>query len=219
MDLEKDAKKEKESCCADSSCCSSSQKEEQSAGNGDMSSQFRSEKDRLTSKIKTSIFVIVVLAAVGVAAMSVLKKNRVEQMVETENESKTNLASQQFFGSTLDSLISLNKVAVNKDFVFILLPGAKIEETEKVDSIIEQTSEIISQEGTRVATLTLKTDSPDYQKLVSYYKIDKFPAVLAMSKGCGTDIIMGKMTKEELLAVYLRSSKPVSCKPGSCYPK
>ena len=210
MDLEKDKKKEEESCCADSSCCSSSQPEEQSADGCVPSSHLRGRKNSLSSKIKNILFVIVILAAVGVAAMSLLKKNRVESEVKTKNRTDTNTASQKLCGSTLDSLISLNKVAADKDFVFILLPGRKTEETGKAADIIEQTSELISQKGTRMAKFTLETDSPDYQKLVSHYNINEFPAVLAMGKGCDPEIITGKITKQKLLAGYLRASKPDS---------
>ncbi len=217
--MEKDEGKEVISCCEDSSCCPPDQKDEGQLADGcDVCTQDSSGKYSLTSKIKTAVFVIVMLAAVGVAAHSVLKKNRVGSVIEKDDELKAGLTYQKSCASSPASLINLDGVTAGKDFVFILLPGEREEEAEKAAGVIERASEIISRKGTRVATYTIETDNPDYQKLVSSYGISSFPAVLATGKGCGAEIVIGEITEEKLLAGYLQASKPGSCEsePASC---
>ncbi|UCD83488.1 MAG: hypothetical protein JSU92_09270 [Deltaproteobacteria bacterium] len=213
--MEKDEGKEVMSCCEDSSCCPPDQKDEgQLADGSGLCTQDSSGGNGLKSKLKTAVFVIVMLAAVGVAAHSVLKKNKVASMIEEDNEFRASMTEQKLCRSSLNSLIGLDEVAADKDFVFILLPGER-EEAEKAAGVIEKASEIISRKGTRVATFTIKTDSPDYQKLVSSYGISSFPAVLATGKGCGANIVTGEITEEKLLAGYLQASKPGSCESKS----
>lgn len=211
MSIEKDEKKEVDSCCTDSSCCMPIEDDEGKAKNICGQSSL--------SKIKTFIFVIIMLAAVGIAAMSILKKGSEESNKETAEKFNTNIASLDICGPQLESLNSLNDVAKDYDFVFMLLPGANKEETAAVASVIEKTAKTISKNGTKVGNFTIKTDSDDYEKLVTSYGIDSFPAILAMRKGCGSTIVTGDITEEKLLAGYVRASKPATCGPKPCGPK
>ncbi len=155
MDQEKDEKKEGQSCCPDDSCSSAGQEsKEQLASSCGPCSQSGAGKCILTSKARTVIFLVVILAAVGVAAMSVLKKNRIGSGARTIGGQQTDSAFANRCGTSLDSLASLNEVAADKDFVFVLLPGAKEEETRKAVAVIEETSKIISEKGTRVEIFT-----------------------------------------------------------------
>ena len=226
MSAKEDEKNKIEPCCPDPACCSPAQSNvEQPEEAGCGCSPPASKKSGLSSKIKTSIFVIVMLAAVGVAATSLLNKNSVESVVNTDDrfhvesmistDDKTPLTQQTLDIPSLDSLASLDKVAADKDFLFILVPGEKTEDTEKAASIIGQASEVIFKKGISVAAFTLKTDSPDYEKLVSTFEINSFPAVLAMGKGCGSDIVKGMLSKDKLLASYVRASTPGLCGPAS----
>lgn len=213
MSIEKDEKKEVGPGCTDISCCTP-------VGEGEGQEENKCALLSL-SRLKTFIFIIVMLAAAGVAAMSILKKGSNKTSEEAAGKFDTDLASLNICGPSLDSLNRLNKEAADKDFVYVLLPGEGDQETEKVSGVIEKTSKVISENGTKVGHFTIKTDSDDYKNLVNSYGIDNFPAVLALGKGRGSAIITGEITQEKLLAAYIRASQPANCGPkaGSCCPK
>ncbi len=170
---------------------------------------------RPTSKIKAMIFIVVMVAAVGVAASSVFKKEIGDPAADPGQ------AGQSLRGSTLDSLLSLDKVAADQDFVFILLPAAGAEGNERAAGVVDRASATISQRGVQVANFTIEPSNPDYQKLVGSGRIKSLPAVLAIGKGCGSEIVTGEITEERLLKAYTSASRPAaggrrSCRPSSC---
>ena len=75
---------------------------------------------------------------------------------------------------------------------------------------------IIKRKGTKVAILAAKPGSLEYKRFVDICKVDSFPAILAIGKGCGFDVVEGKITEAALLASFMRATGPVSCDPGSC---
>ena len=93
------------------------------------------------------------------------------------------------------------------------------EDNGKGAGVIDKASETISRRGVRVANFTIKPDSPDYQKLIDAGEIKSLPAILAIRKGHGSDIVTGEITEEKLLAGYLQASKPVSSISGPCCPQ
>lgn len=198
-------------------CCSSvGRPEEESAGCGCPGSQDGGGNSWLTSKIKAIIFIVVMVAAVGVAVSSVFREKSGDSVGDTDR------AAQSLCGSTLDSLLSLNQVAADQDFVFILLPAAGAEENERAAGVIDRASETISRRGVRVANFTIEPSNPDYQKLIDAGGIESLPAVLATGKGCGSEIVTGEITEERLLKAYDSASRTAdggrrSCRPSSCH--
>jgi len=166
--------------------------------------------------MKTSIFVAIVLAAVVVASISVINKTKAGSTVQTGDVGDATTPCEEPCDRMLSSFKSLDKLASDKDFVFILLPGGNPEGNVRVANLVEKASKTISKKGPRTGTFTMKAESPDYEKVVSSFEIKSLPAVLAMGKGCGANIVAGEITEETLLAGYLLASKPVS---GGCCPK
>ncbi len=215
MNSRKDEEKEQETVRNDPSCRPQDESvEEQSASCGCEDSPCCGSS-RLTPTAKTIVFAIVILMAIAVAAWSFLKKNTSEGVGQTDKQSERDKALQRLCGITLDSLSSLNDVAADKDFVFILLPGVNAEDSKNTARVVEQTSETLSRKGIRVGTFTIKRDNPDNKKAVSSLGLEGAPAVLLMGKGCATKVVTGEITEDKLLKGYVLASTPSSCYPDS----
>jgi hypothetical protein len=172
--------------------------------------------NRTVSVIKKTIFLIVVIAAIAVAFNSVARKDKVKQPSVKASINTDYLDS---CGIRIESIDVLNKVVKDKDFIFMVLPDKNNGISRSTADTIEQTLSIISGKGVKTETLTLSPGSPDYGKLANTYKLNKFPAVFALGKGCSMDIVSGEITEERLLRSYLIASKPVALKGGPCCPR
>lgn len=207
MNNKKEEAKKSNSHATDS-CCSSGAGEEQGAS---------LSLKRLLAKTKIFIFIFVMLTAIGVTFISLSKKSNAEGKGCTTNKSNSFNTSQIYKVCPLDSLKSLNTIATNKNFVFILYPGKEKAENDKITKTMEETSKDISKKGVKVGTFAIKKDSSDHKKWIEIYGKDSVPAVVGISKGCWPDIVKGKITKKKLLASYARASKPNP--KSSCCPK
>ena len=207
MNSKKANKKKQKSCLTDPSYCSDSNKD----------SELFPSLNNLPVKIKTFIFIFVMLAAAGVTIFSLSNKISAKAKGSDTKKGDSFNTSQIYKTCPLDSLKSLNSVASNKDFVFILYPGKNKKENNKIVTVMEETSKEISKKRIKVGTFIIKKEGADYKKWIDTYGKNNLPAVVGISKGCGSDIVKEKITKKELLASYIRASKPV--RGGSCCPK
>ena len=126
-------------------------------------------------------------------------------------------------GAALDSLASLNKVAADKDAVFILLPGEDRKGAEAASREIEAAIEKIRSSGTSAAAFTLEEGASDRALLVERFSITSFPCVFALGKGCGAAAVSGEITEAKLLRAFVLASRPRSpcgtpCGPSSPCP-
>ena len=129
-----------------------------------------------------------------------------EPVVKAVEEKKT-------VGRFLDSLASLNKVAVNQDAVFVFVPakGNDIVGKETIDAIASA-EEKIEYTGVQIGLYTLQSSSPEYANLAAQLTL---PGMLVMSKGRGMGAVSGGITEEKILQAYVASSRAGGCGPSS----
>ena len=115
-------------------------------------------------------------------------------------------------GEFLDSLASLNKVAVNQDAVFVFVPakGNDIVGKETIAAIGSARQKIESN-GAKLGLYTLQSSSPEYANLAAQLTL---PGMLVMSKGRGMGAVSGGITEEKILQAYVASSRA----GGGCCP-
>lgn len=129
-----------------------------------------------------------------------------EPVVKAVEEKKT-------VGQFLDSLASLNKVAVNQDAVFVFIPSKSndIVGKETIDAIASAEQKIKST-GVQIGLYTLQSSSPEYANLAAQLTL---PGMLVMSKGRGMGAVSGGITEEKILQAYVASSRAGGCGPSS----
>jgi hypothetical protein len=118
-------------------------------------------------------------------------------------------------GEFIDSLASLNKVAVNQDAVFIFVPayGNDIVSKETIDAITSAEQKLKSS-GLNIGLYTLRFSSPsnEYANIASQLTL---PGMLVISKGRGAGAVSGEITETKLLQAYVASSRAGGCGPSS----
>jgi len=207
-------------------CCSSTQGDDVccSSGSGDGKSW------------KTLVFVVVILLAGGVAAHSLLTRSNeaasvsgeagsfnVAGLPETAGSSiKTRAESEQqskavtvLCGVTVDSLMSLERAAADKNAVFILLAGGNEEADRGASAEVEAVVDKLSAKGKSVAAFTLQNNTEGYDQLVKRFSVQSFPCVIVAGRGCGAAAVSGDITERNLLGAFVKASLPAS----SCGPR
>ena len=118
-------------------------------------------------------------------------------------------------GEFLDSLASLNKVAVNQDAVFVFLPakGSDLISKETMAAIASAEKKIEAT-GAKLGLYTLQSSSPEYANLAAQLTL---PSMLVMSKGRGMGAVSGGITEEKILQAYVASNS-AGCGPSGCGP-
>ena len=119
-------------------------------------------------------------------------------------------------GELLDSLASLNKVAVNQDTVFVFIPakGNDIVSKEITDAIASAEQKLKSS-GVSIGLYTLQSSSPEYANIAAQVPP---PGILIMSKGRGMGAVSGGITETKILQAYVASSRAGGCGPSGCGP-
>lgn len=133
-----------------------------------------------------------------------------------DNASVNAAAGKVFIGEYLESLNSLNKVAVNHGVVFILIP-AKKDEVVKPKTIKEvlAAQQTLKSQGINIGLYTLKTSAPDYSGIA---KQTSLPIILVASKGKGMAVLTGEVTQTKLMQAFVASSCAGGCGPSECGP-
>lgn len=112
------------------------------------------------------------------------------------------------WGDPLDSLASLNKVAPEKDAVFVLLGAGEDRGIEEIRGQIEAAAKKIMSRGTTMAAFTLDRNAQDYAQITGQQPA---PCVLAMVKGQGVSVVSEDITEANLLQALVAASRPSSC--------
>lgn len=115
-------------------------------------------------------------------------------------------------GELLDSLGSLNNLAMNKDTVFIFIP-AKGEEaaTKTTSEAIQSAKRTLESKGLRIGIYTLRSSSPEYPGIAKQLSL---PGMLVLSKGRGMGTVSGEMTETRLLQAFVASQSVGGCGSG-----
>ena len=187
------SKPESESCdCADGACCAAS------TGQG--------ATGRATWH--TVVFAAVLLAAVGVAAHSLLGRRTAPASGEVAAPDEA-----------LAGLDSVRAALADHEFVFIILPGQDASSDEAVAAAVSEAAAPIRARKVSVGVVTLSRDGDELDKAAGQFGVKAFPAVVALRKGGGQSVVEGEVTEDALLMAYVEACSPASCAPGSaCCP-
>jgi hypothetical protein len=123
-------------------------------------------------------------------------------------------------GEFIESIASLNKVAINQDAVFLYVPASGNETISKETlNAIGSAEQKIKSSGVKVGLYTLQFSmSAEYANLAKQLTL---PSILVMSKGKGMGAVSGEITEGKLLQAYVTSSRAGGCCSGggsSCSP-
>ena len=206
-------------CCDGGSCCTSS-------------------SDGAGKNWKIVIFILIVIAAGGVLARSLIRKtnstaNQGQQSFAiiqpksggyidapsiadgTTEAEVSNQPALSLWGKPLNSLASLGEAASDTDAVFILLAAEDQQDIQPITKEIEAAAKTIQAGGTRISAFRLMQGAPNYANLTKQLSV---PCVLAMVKGCGlSGVPAGQVTETKLVQAFVAASRPSSgcCPPGS----
>jgi len=116
-------------------------------------------------------------------------------------------------GEFIDSLASLNKVAINQDAVFVFIPANGNETISKETlNAIASAEQKLKSSGLRIGFYTLRfSPSKEYANIAAQLTL---PGMLVMSKGRGTGVVSGEITETKLLQAYVASSRAGGCCPA-----
>jgi len=119
----------------------------------------------------------------------------------------------QKVGEFIDSLASLNKVAVNQDAVFVFIPANENETISKETiGAIASAEQKIKSSGVNIGLYTLQfSPSKEYADIAKQLAL---PGILVMSKGKGMGAVSGEITETKLLQAYVASSRAGGCCPS-----
>jgi len=151
-------------------------------------------------KIKTVVFLLVVLAACSVLAYKIINDKH------TPGSKNTPII--------LESMNSLNEKAADKDAVFICVPAPggdgtiKKETVEAIDAVMRD----LKSNKINAAMYTLKPGSADYAKLTAK---PTPPEVMVISKGGSLVMVAGELTETNLMQAYVASTSSGGCGTGS----
>ncbi len=168
-----------------------------------------------------------VLLAAGVLVVHALIKGKEAPLDQaqtgfvTEGKSLADLSGSGLAtvlcGATIDSVESLNKVAADKDVVFIFLPAADAAADKKFAAEVKAVVEKLLGQGKQVAAFTISKDAADHAVLVKSFSVKSLPSVAVLGRGCQSLAVSGEVNQDKLLRAYLLASQPrSSCAPGAC---
>jgi len=180
------------------------------------------------TKAKAVVCLIVLLAICGIFVYKAKSTKQIAPantetafavpLVNEVNEQKPaakSVENKKRVGEFIDSLASLNKVAINQDAVFVFVPvyGNDIVSKETIEAIASAEQKLKSS-GIRIGLYTLRFSSPsnEYANLAAQLTL---PSMLVMSKGRGVGAVSGEITETKLLQAYVASSRAGGCGPSS----
>jgi len=116
-------------------------------------------------------------------------------------------------GEFLGSLASLNKVAVDKDAVFVFVPAKESGVVNKeITDAIASAEQKLKSSGINIGLYTLQSSSPEYANIAAQLPP---PGMLIMSKDRGMGAVSGEITETKILQAYVASSRAGGCGPSS----
>lgn len=204
------------SCC----CSPSSSSSCGSSGGGDCCAPAIGS----TSRWKIIAFVLIVGAALAVLAHGLLKKPADAQAAPgsfsslTEDAGTAKVSPSALCGSPLPSVAALDKVAADREAVFILLPADNTETDRKASREVQAAISTLTSKGKQVAAFTVEKANPDHGRLLQRFSMGALPAVVVAGRGCGSTAVSGEISEDKLLQAFLAATTPSSCGPSGCAP-
>lgn len=154
---------------------------------------------RGSSRLRIVAFAIIIIAAVAVAAWSLLRDRPAD-----------------IAGGAVTSAYGLAEIAPGMDFAFVLLSGGDAVGSKDAAVAVEGAAEALVGQGVQMGFCTVEAGSPAHSQLVDSLGIDVFPAVVLMGASCGQSVVTGEITEDELLRTYLLATCGASCGPAGC---
>ncbi len=194
-------------------------------------------------KGKTLISVIIIMAAIAVGANSFLSANSAQSYtivpaksfsaglaeiptVTTEDsyQGKPQTKPEEIsLNRVLESVQSLDTLAADKDVVFLVLPGEEEIPDISIPKQLGAVANNLWKTGKKIAVFTLKTSSPDHNRLVRHFSVKTFPSVVILGRLGSAWVVTGDITEAGLYNAFVLASLPASCCPTqgseSCCPK
>lgn len=161
------------------------------------------------------------VSAAGARSSSVAEQNEAAKTALPEDKPMTAntpapAKAGQRIGEFLESLSTLNKVALNQDAVFIFIPAQKSETAdEQTNNAVLAAQQTLKRANITLGLYTLPANSSDYSGISAQVQT---PAVLVASKGRGMAAVSGEVTETKLLQAYMASSRAGGCGPSGCGP-
>lgn len=116
----------------------------------------------------------------------------------------------------LKAMGELNQAATNTEAVFIILPSSDEDRMTAIRKEVTSAVTTIATDGTKVGTLILSKDAPEYAGLARQVGT---PAILVMRKGLGMSVVQNQeVTQGNLLKAFVAASRPSSCGRSACAP-
>ncbi len=192
---------------------------------------------------RTLLSVIIILAAIGVGANSFFNGNSAQSYttvpaksfsagltqvpaVTAENSSQGKPQSQPGeipLTGVLDSLQSLDTLAADKDVVFLVLSGEAQISNPAVPKQLGAVANNLWKNGQKIAVFTLKSSTPDHNRLVSQLSVKTSPSVVILGRQGSASVVGADMTEAGLYNAFVLASKSGACCPpggsASCCPK
>jgi len=159
---------------------------------------------------KSAVFYAVIIAAAIIAINSISAK------------SKLNISKEPACGMQIPNIQSLNNLASEKDFIFVMIPEQNGKIGKKLAKVMDTVKNNLENKGVRAGVYTLDRSSDDFKSISDYYDIKNYPAVIAMGKSMGSMIVKDGITEEKLMNSFntLLSQARCTPSPGSkCCPK
>ena len=151
-------------------------------------------------------------AIAAAAQNATLEKGSSAQGGSDPDETAPSAKDNTRIGKYLESLSELNKVALNKDAVFIFIPAKKDEAaSETTRAAVFSAQKTLNSKGIRVGLYTLQITSQDFSSILSQVQV---PAILVACKGRGMGAISGEVTETKLLQAFMASSRAGGCCPS-----
>ena len=120
-------------------------------------------------------------------------------------------------GQPILALGDLNRVAMDRDGVFVFLAGKDAGQARATATLIEKAAATIRGKGINMGLFTLSDDSPEYGNLAAQVPP---PGVIALVKGKGANAVTGDITESKLVQAFVAASSGGGCGSGgaSCGP-
>lgn len=183
-------------------------------------------------KGKAVISAIIIIAAVGVGANSIMRgtsaqadtaksfsavlNEKSDKPAEGTKDTKPSADRELIsFNRVLDSLQAIDTLAADREVVFIALSGKGQEVPQATSRKMEGVLGKLPPSCQKVAAFTLNTGASDYDRLVQRLDIKTFPCFVALGRQGSPAVIpaVGDFTEAEVLKAVLVASKSGSCCP------
>lgn len=197
----------------------------------------------IRGKWKALISGVIILAAIGVAAHSLVGGTSAQSvkagavrsfsaaLVEKPATSEVDLDKSKPLSQRqemplfqiLDSLQTLDTLAADKDVVFIIVRGQEQKSSEIICRQVEPVVNKLKTSGHKIAGFTLSSTASDYDRLVRHFAIESFPSVLVLGRQGTASAVSDDISEARLYNAFILASKPAACCPSpstaSCCPK